>query len=107
MPKNGCSISSFSIGIHLHCFQSRHILLSKIFKAWNVRQQFPYSENMRKFVHYAEYLLPIESFETYKWNTKSLLPTLFRSNSTNTPKKQKRGQNLDQLIAENAIKLKG
>ena len=30
MPKNGCSISSLSIGIHLHCFQSRHILLSKI-----------------------------------------------------------------------------
>ena len=82
----------------------------KYFKPWNIRQQFPYSVSKaekRCSLRRVRYLLSIKSFEASEWNTKSILLPLFRSNSIDTPKEKKGWQNLDKLIAENAIKPKG
>ena len=57
--KNGRRISSSSIGILLHCFQSRHTLISKIGIHGMSDNSFPYSEKLRKIVHYACRVLAI------------------------------------------------
>ena len=52
---------------------------------------FRIQKNCEKlFTMHAECLLSIKSFKANEWNTKSILQPLFLSNSTNTPRKQKR-----------------